>query len=78
MAWSGGAAGQRRRDENPGVHLRSAETKQLQVKSKAEAQPSKRVLAQRAAATAGGARTPWGSESHWSETAGGRSRVSCA
>ena len=35
-----------------------------------EAQPSKRVLAQRAAATAGGARTPWGSDLDWSN--GGR------
>jgi hypothetical protein len=47
-----------------------AETKQLQGKSKAAPQPSKRVLAQRAAATAGGARTPWGSDLDWSN--GGR------
>ena len=49
-----------------------AETKQLQGKSKAAPQPSKRVLAQRAAATAGGARTPWGSDLDWSN--GGRSQ----
>ena len=46
-----------------------AETKQP-GKDKAEARPSKRILAQRAAATAGGAGTPWGSDLDWSN--GGR------
>jgi hypothetical protein len=47
-----------------------AETKQLQGKSKPEARPSKRTLAARAAAAAGGAGTPWGSDLDWST--GGR------
>jgi hypothetical protein len=40
-----------------------AETKQLQGKSKTEARPSKRVLAARAAATAGG--LGWGDDLAW-------------
>src|SRR5262249_51793839 len=47
-----------------------AETKQLQGKSKPETRPSKRALAARAAAAAGGAGTPWGSDLDWST--GGR------
>ena len=47
-----------------------AETKQLQGRNKPEARPTKRVLAQRAAANAGGAGTPWGSDLDWSN--GGR------
>jgi hypothetical protein len=41
-----------------------------QVKGKAEARPSKRVLAQRAAATAGGVGSGWGDDLAWSS--GGR------
>ena len=47
-----------------------AENKQLQVKGKAEARPSKRVLAQRAAAAAGGVGSGWGDDLAWSS--GGR------
>ena len=47
-----------------------AENKQLQVKGRAEARPSKRVLAQRAAATAGGVGSGWGDDLAWSS--GGR------
>ena len=52
-----------------------AETKQLQGKSKPEARPSKRTLAARAAAAAGGAGTPWGSDLI-GQPAGGHSRFS--
>ena len=47
----------------------TAETKRP-GKDKAGARPSKRILAARAAATAGGAGTPWGSDLDWSN--GGR------
>jgi hypothetical protein len=47
-----------------------AENKQLQVKGKAVPRPSKRVLAQRAATTAGGAGSGWGDDLAWSS--GGR------
>ena len=42
-----------------------AETKQLQGKSKAAPQPSKGILAQRAAATAGGLGSGWGDDLAW-------------